>query len=109
MRPDLRNGPLPLGEMRQPEPGSLAISSADAPLETGTAPPSDRPGASQRRHRYGRRRGLIPAGDAFVSRLGPASSEPFASLDDVDEGPPPARPTPDVPIEALRFAAIHCE
>jgi DNA polymerase III epsilon subunit-like protein len=95
--------------MRQSEPGSLAISSADAPLETGTAPPSDRPGTPQRRHRYGRRRGLIPAGDAFVSRLGPASGEPFASLDDVDEGPPPARPTPDVPIEALRFAAIDCE
>ena len=51
----------------------------------------------------------MPIGDAFVPRLGPATSEPFAALDDPDEGPPPPRPGPETPVEQLRFVAVDCE
>ena len=61
------------------------------------------------RQRYGRRRGRIPVGDRFVSRLGPANGEPFATIDDPDQGPPRQRPVASTPIEELRFVALDCE
>jgi DNA polymerase III epsilon subunit-like protein len=61
------------------------------------------------RPRYGRRRGRIPVGDRFVSRLGPANGEPFATIDDADLGPLRERPDPSTPIADLRFVALDCE
>lgn len=59
--------------------------------------------------RYGRRRGPIPMGNQFISRLGPAGSEPFASLHDPDDQPSAPRPSHETPIEQLRFVALDCE
>jgi DNA polymerase III epsilon subunit-like protein len=78
------------------------------------APPADSRQAeaespSQSRRRYGRRRGTVPIGDTFVARLGPSGNERFAAIDDPDEDPPRERPSPDTPIEALRFVAVDCE
>ena len=97
--------------MLQPDAGP-----ADAGVEAGTEPSDGdvatatraRP-ASARRRRYGRVRGAAPVGEWFVSRLGPANGEPFASIDDPDPVPPPTRPAPETPIEALRFVALDCE
>jgi DNA polymerase III epsilon subunit-like protein len=62
-----------------------------------------------RRRRYGRRRGPVAVGDRFLARLGPASGEPFARIDDPDDGAILPRPTPETPIEELRFVALDCE
>ena len=48
-------------------------------------------------------------GDRFLPRLGPASAEPFAAIDDPDDGDRLPRPGPDTPIEDLRFVALDCE
>jgi DNA polymerase III epsilon subunit-like protein len=50
----------------------------------------------------------VPVGDAFVARLGPATDEPFAAIDDAAE-PIRPRPGPETPIEELRFVAVDCE
>lgn len=71
-------------------------------------PLSDPVGPTQER-RYGRRRGPVPTGNQFVSRLGPAGSEPFATLQDPDDEPTAARPAADMLIEDLRFVALDCE
>lgn len=63
----------------------------------------------QGRRRYGRQRGTVPVGEAFVLRLGPANGEPFASLDDGEDPWGGARPRHETPIEALRFVALDCE
>jgi len=63
----------------------------------------------QRRPRYGRRRGRVTAGDRFLPRLGPASGEPFATIDDPDDGVSRPRPTRETPIDGLRFVALDCE
>lgn len=84
-----------------------ARSEADRGSRSGS-PLSDRVTPTQDR-RYGRRRGPVPTGTQFVSRLGPVGSEPFASLHDPDEEPVGPRPLPDTPIEALRFVALDCE
>src|SRR5581483_6577949 len=55
------------------------------------------------------RRPAIPSGDSFISRLGPIASEPFASLDDVDPATTLPPPSPDTPIDQLRFVAVDCE
>jgi DNA polymerase III epsilon subunit-like protein len=74
-------------------------------------PSSDGNGSSQgnRRRRYGRRRGTAPVGECFVSRLGPANGEPFAALDDPEDGVVYLRPGPDTPLEELRFVSLDCE
>ncbi len=78
-----------------------------------TAAPSANPGAGTRqRPRYGRRRGPIPVGTAFVPRLGPSAGEAFATIDDIDdeiEAVPVERPGGHTPIEELRFVALDCE
>ncbi len=61
------------------------------------------------RRRYGRRRGRVPTGDKFLSRLGPAGAEPFATLDDTVDSWSAERPSPDTPIEELHFVALDCE
>jgi DNA polymerase III epsilon subunit-like protein len=48
-------------------------------------------------------------GECFVSRLGPANGEPFAALDDPDDGVVYLRPGPDTPLEELRFVSLDCE
>ena len=50
----------------------------------------------------------MPIGDTFVARLGPATDEPFAAIDDPEE-PVRPRPGPETPIEELRFVAVDCE
>jgi DNA polymerase III epsilon subunit-like protein len=52
---------------------------------------------------------MVPVGEAFVLRLGPANGEPFASLDDGADPWEAQRPRPDTPIEELRFVALDCE
>jgi DNA polymerase III epsilon subunit-like protein len=69
---------------------------------------SHRPPSAQR-PRYGRRRGRVPVGDRFVSRLGPANGEPFATIDDADSETSRERPLPETPIGELRFVALDCE
>ncbi|MFN2592171.1 MAG: 3'-5' exonuclease [Candidatus Dormibacteria bacterium] len=66
-------------------------------------------GRSSRRRRYGRRRGRLPLGDTFIPRLGPHTDEPFAGIDDPDDGVALTRPGPDEPITSLRFVALDCE
>jgi DNA polymerase III epsilon subunit-like protein len=48
-------------------------------------------------------------GECFVSRLGPANGEPFAALDDPEDGVMYLRPGPDTPLEELRFVSLDCE
>jgi DNA polymerase III epsilon subunit-like protein len=48
-------------------------------------------------------------GECFVSRLGPANGEPFAALDDPEDGVVYLRPGPDTPLEELRFVSLDCE
>ena len=74
---------------------------AGLPLSGSVSPAQDR--------RYGRRRGPIPTGNQFVSRLGPAGSEPFASLHDPDDESVAPRPAHQTPIDQLRFVALDCE
>jgi len=61
------------------------------------------------RRRYGRRRGRVPTGDKFLSRLGPAGAEPFATPDDALDSWSAERPSPDTAIESLHFVALDCE
>ncbi|MGH7686608.1 MAG: 3'-5' exonuclease [Candidatus Dormibacteria bacterium] len=63
---------------------------------------------AQDRH-YGRRRGPVPVGNQFISRLGPAGSEPFASLYDPGDETLIPRPALDTPVELLRYVALDCE
>lgn len=95
---------------RKPVYGDRDEARVDAPTGTLSAghPLSGSVSPAQER-RYGRRRGPIPMGNQFISRLGPAGSEPFASLQDPDDQPPPPRPPHDTPIEQLRFVALDCE
>jgi DNA polymerase III epsilon subunit-like protein len=44
-----------------------------------------------------------------VARLGPSKSEPFAEIDDLDDGVLLPRPSQDTPIDDLRFVALDCE
>ncbi len=44
-----------------------------------------------------------------MSRLGPANGEPFAALDDPEDGAVHLRPSPDTPLEELRFVSLDCE
>jgi DNA polymerase III epsilon subunit-like protein len=83
---------------------AVEISTLAPEVEAGlpAQPPTPRP-------RYGRRRGRVPVGDRFVSRLGPAEDEPFAAIDDPADGASRTRPTPDTPIDQLRFVALDCE
>jgi DNA polymerase III epsilon subunit-like protein len=78
---------------------------------TPATPSTEGAGSSQaaRRRRYGRRRGAAPVGECFVSRLGPANGEPFAALDDPDDGIVYLRPGPDTPLDQLRFVSLDCE
>jgi DNA polymerase III epsilon subunit-like protein len=48
-------------------------------------------------------------GECFVSRLGPANGEPFAALDDPDDGTVRLRPTLDTPLDELLFISLDCE
>jgi DNA polymerase III epsilon subunit-like protein len=83
-----------------PDPAAPATPGSDG---NGTAPPG------ARRRRYGRRRGTVPVGECFVSRLGPANGEPFAALDDPEETEVLARPGLETPLEQLRFVSLDCE
>jgi DNA polymerase III epsilon subunit-like protein len=76
------------------------------------ATPGNGGGAGRQRPRYGRRRGAVPIGTAFVPRLGPSAGEPFAAIDDIDDeldAVPSERPGPDTPMQELRFVALDCE
>jgi len=89
-------------EPAEPAPGGAEARPDAAQEKDGTA----RHGG---RRRYGRQRGTVPMGEAFVLRLGPADGEPFAALDDGDDPWEAARPAPATPIEELRFVALDCE
>src|SRR5258708_28522076 len=52
---------------------------------------------------------MVPVGEAFVPRPGPAKGEPFASLDDAAAPWEARRPPQDTPTEELRFVALDCE
>lgn len=92
-----------------PPAGSEPPEEAPAPAPT-EAEPHQSSTTPNRRTRYGRRRGPVPVGDAFVPRLGPAGEEPFAALDDPEDGELAlARPSHNVPIDTLRFVAVDCE
>jgi DNA polymerase III epsilon subunit-like protein len=88
------------------EPAEPALGGAAARPDA-----ADREGTARHagRRRYGRQRGTVPVGEAFVLRLGPANGEPFAALDDGDDPWEPQRPPPATPVEALRFVALDCE
>jgi DNA polymerase III epsilon subunit-like protein len=101
-----------MAAMGQGEPrtaGSGAPDPAAVPATPG--PESAASGGREpgRRRRYGRRRGTLPVGECFVSRLGPANGEPFAALDDPDDGTRRPRPTPDTPLDDLLFVSLDCE
>src|ERR1022692_602164 len=75
------------GDPAPTSPGDPAPTAPGGPAPTspgGPAPTS--PGGSnlslQGRRHYGRRRGSVPVGDAFVARLGPVTAEPFAAIED---------------------------
>jgi DNA polymerase III epsilon subunit-like protein len=95
-----------------------ARAAGSEPAETAPSGAGARPDAAQEkdgsarhagRRRYGRQRGTVPVGEAFVLRLGPADGEPFAALDDADDPWEPGRPPHATPIEELRFVALDCE
>lgn len=97
--------------MLQGEPRTAGSGSPDPPATPDTSGhDSATPGGRDagRRRRYGRRRGT-PVGECFVSRLGPANGEPFAALDDPDDGSIRSRPTPDTPLDQLLFVSLDCE
>jgi len=48
-------------------------------------------------------------GDRFLARLGPISGEPFAGIDDPDDGVSRPRPSAATPIGDLLFVALDCE
>lgn len=75
--------------------------SAGHPLSGSVSPAQDR--------QYGRRRGPVPVGNQFISRLGPAGAEPFATLHDADDESVMPRPAHDTPLELLRYVALDCE
>jgi DNA polymerase III epsilon subunit-like protein len=52
---------------------------------------------------------VVPVGDSFVARLGPAADERFAAIDDPEEETLLPRPAPATPIGDLRFVAVDCE
>ena len=81
-----------------------SVPDAPAPGSDGTVI-----GLPTRRPRYGRRRGKVPVGEAFVPRLGPSADEPFAAIDDDPADHRPPRPSLDTPIDELRFVALDCE
>ncbi|TMD02824.1 MAG: 3'-5' exonuclease [Chloroflexi bacterium] len=83
-----------------PDPAAPATPGSDG---NGTA------SQGARRRRYGRRRGTVPVGECFVSRLGPANGEPFAAIDDPEETEVLARPGVDTLLEQLRFVSLDCE
>lgn len=95
--------------MLQGDPGTTGPEPSDP--GTPATPGTEGAGGSQatRRRRYGRRRGAAPVGECFVSRLGPANGEPFAALDDPDDGVVYLRPGPDTPLDQLRFVSLDCE
>ena len=88
-----------------PPPTGETPSDPD-PAPSNGSHPAD-PG--RRRHRYGRRRGHLPVGDAFIARLGPSGEEPFAGIDDPEEADSRERPAPETLIEDLHFVALDCE
>lgn len=90
-------------EAADPEPAELEPGDATGPADAAQDP---RHGG---RRRYGRQRGAVPVGEAFVLRLGPADGEPFAALDDGDDPWTEERPPSSTPVEALRFVALDCE
>jgi len=89
-------------EPAEPAPGG-AVARPDAAQEKEGA------ARHQGRRRYGRQRGTVPVGEAFVLRLGPANGEPFAALDDGEDPWGGTRPGHGTPIEELRFVALDCE
>jgi len=89
-------------EPAEPAPGRATGSPHAAEEQEGT----QRHGG---RRRYGRQRGAVPVGEAFVLRLGPANGEPFAALDDGDDPWGEERPSHSTPVEQLRFVALDCE
>ncbi|HET9052465.1 MAG TPA: 3'-5' exonuclease [Candidatus Dormibacteraeota bacterium] len=92
--------------MSIPDPAVNAVG----PLGSHTEHPGDeRPYRSGSRRRYGRPRGVPPAGDWFVSRLGPANGEPWAAIDDPPPAVRPGRPESGTPLDELRFVAVDCE
>jgi DNA polymerase III epsilon subunit-like protein len=52
---------------------------------------------------------VVPVGECFVRRLGPANGEPFAALDDPEGTEILARPGLETPLEQLRFVSLDCE
>jgi DNA polymerase III epsilon subunit-like protein len=98
--------------MLQGDPRTTGSEPSDPGIPATPAIPStEGAGGSQaaRRRRYGRRRGAAPVGECFVSRLGPANGEPFAALDDPDDGIVYLRPGADTPLDQLRFVSLDCE
>jgi DNA polymerase III epsilon subunit-like protein len=101
-----------MAAMGQGEPrtaGSGAPDPAAVPATPGPEAVLSGGRESGRRRRYGRRRGTLPVGECFVSRLGPANGEPFAALDDPDDGTTRPRPAPDTPLDDLLFVSLDCE
>lgn len=85
------------------------VDPCPSPRDPDEAPADTGGGGTRRRPRYGRRRGPLPVGDSFVARLGPSNGEPFAEIDDVDDGLVRERPGHDIFIDELRFVALDCE
>lgn len=87
-----------------------ALPESPEPSETATTVnTAGGSGVGHRRQRYGRFRGAPPPGDSFVARLGPASAEAFAGLDDPEDEALAPSPGHDTPIDDLRFVALDCE
>ena len=89
------------------EPAEPAPGDAAAPPDAA----QEKDGADRHagRRRYGRQRGTVPVGEAFVLRLGPANGEPFAALDDGLDPWDGRRPAAETAIDELRFVALDCE
>ncbi len=99
----------PLIGLRDASDGAWMTSpTPDEPAANGEGP-SPQARAQQQRRRYGRRRGRIAAGDRFLARLGPVSGEPFAGIDDPEDGVSRSRPLPETSISELLFVALDCE